>query len=456
MNTGKEKEQYSKLAGEIIQYIRMQLSRRMNYLTPVFYSLELFSVEEKEALATDGKYLFYNPAYVIEAYKSSPQKLQAEYLHIISHCLLGHVFKRKGTQVKIYDAAADYVVAAFIGNMGMRSKSEKAALQEISDKKELDKILKSKDLIGLYEFLYHNPIICKELINAGGKLSKDNHDYWNHIHPELAKRLRADSSGQNKAAGISQWYNKYRQDIIKAWETLSFMTDKLAGDSNRAWGNMAGNNSKDYSMSPENNVSYKDFLRRFMVIQEKQRIDHDSFDYAWYTMGLQLYDNIPIIEPLETVEENVADDLIIALDTSGSCIDVMSRFLRESYNILSDIKPDNYFNIRILQCDTRVRDDRVIHGPEDLNDFQQGFEIKGFGGTDFNPVFDYIENLKNTGVIKRVRGLLYLSDGYGDFPAQPPEYETIFIFPPDDNFNPDIPKWITRVKLTENDFEQSI
>lgn len=448
---------YTKLAEEIIQYIRKRLSGKMNYLTPVFYYLTLFPVEEQEPMATDGKYLFYNPIYVIEAYKNNPQKLQAEYMHIMAHCILGHIFKRKGTHEKIYDAAADYTVAAFISNLGVKGLKEKINLPEISDRRILDNIIKSGSLVRFYEYLCHHQLPCKELLNAQEKLHKDNHIYWNHLHPELKKKLEADGTLKSETCAAGQWFEQYRQEIMKAWENLIYIADKIGGKDkdNRIWGSQAGLTVREFAMTPENNISYKDFLRRFMVLQERQKIDPDSFDYTWYSMGMRLYQNIPLIEPLETCEENITDDLIIALDTSGSCMDAMGRFLRETYNILSDMNLDRNVNIRIIQCDTKVRDDRVIHNPEDLPDFSKGYNIKGLGGTNFIPVFNYIDNLLTTGRIKRVRGLLFFSDGYGDFPKYPPAYETVFIFPPNGYINTEIPKWITKVILTDEDIHYS-
>ena len=56
----------------------------------------------------------------------------------------------------------------------------------------------------------------------------------------------------------------------------------------------------------------------------------------------------------------------------------------------------------------------------------------------------------------KVNGLLYLTDGLGNYPIFPPEYESVFIFPPVEEtwFSDDmdyVPSWITKVQLTEDD-----
>ena len=49
--------------------------------------------------------------------------------------------------------------------------------------------------------------------------------------------------------------------------------------------------------------SYGDFLRRFCVTREEVHLDPDEFDLNFYTYGLSVYGNLPLIEPLETPGE---------------------------------------------------------------------------------------------------------------------------------------------------------
>ena len=48
-------------------------------------------------------------------------------------------------------------------------------------------------------------------------------------------------------------------------------------------------------------------------------LDLDSFDPVAYHYGLMYYGNFPFIEPPETREGNRLEELVIAIDTSGSC-----------------------------------------------------------------------------------------------------------------------------------------
>ena len=63
---------------------------------------------------------------------------------------------------------------------------------------------------------------------------------------------------------------------------------------------------------------YRQFLRRFAVLKEEIQVDMDSFDYAFYTYGLSLYGNMPLIEPQESREVYRVEDFAVVIDTSMS------------------------------------------------------------------------------------------------------------------------------------------
>ena len=64
--------------------------------------------------------------------------------------------------------------------------------------------------------------------------------------------------------------------------------------------------------------SYREFLRKFTVLKEELLCDYDEFDLNYYTYGLRLYKNMPLIEPLETREIMKISEFVIVIDTSYS------------------------------------------------------------------------------------------------------------------------------------------
>ena len=64
--------------------------------------------------------------------------------------------------------------------------------------------------------------------------------------------------------------------------------------------------------------SYADFLRKFSVLREELHADPDEFDLNYYTYGLRLYGNMPLIEPVESREVKKIQEFVIVVDTSYS------------------------------------------------------------------------------------------------------------------------------------------
>ena len=118
-------------------------------------------------------------------------------------------------------------------------------------------------------------------------------------------------------------------------------------------------------------------------------MDDDSFDYVFYSYGLRLYGNMPLIEPQEWKEVKKVEDFAIVIDTSMSCSgDLVKKFLEETYGILSEA--ESFFqrvNIHIIRCDDQVQSDRKITCKEELQEYMEKLDLAGEGGTDFRPAF---------------------------------------------------------------------
>jgi predicted metal-dependent peptidase len=203
---------------------------------------------------------------------------------------------------------------------------------------------------------------------------------------------------------------------------------------------------------------YEEFLRKFAAANETVRVSDDEFDYIYYTYGLKNYKNMPLIEPLEYREDHRIRDFVIAIDTSGSVAgEEVQTFLKKTYGILN--QQGSFFrdiNVHIIQCDAEVQDDHVIKCTEDFDRYLEEMEIHGLGGTDFRPVFRYVDELINEGAFSDLKGLIYFTDGLGTYPETKPGYKTAFVFV-DDGYNmPSVPVWAIRVLLQQDELREGI
>ena len=114
--------------------------------------------------------------------------------------------------------------------------------------------------------------------------------------------------------------------------------------------------------------SYKDFLRKFTVLKEELHCDYDEFDLNYYSYGLRLYKNMPLIEPLESREVTKISEFVIVIDTSYSTNGpLVQKFLEETFQIIQE--RDSFFHksqIRIIQCDNQVHSDTIIKEQRDI------------------------------------------------------------------------------------------
>ena len=205
-----------------------------------------------------------------------------------------------------------------------------------------------------------------------------------------------------------------------------------------------------------NRYDYRKFLEKFAILKEEMQVDQDSFDYIFYNYGMEMYGNMPLIEPQETKELRKIEDFVIAIDTSMSCKEeLIKKFLEETFSILG--KSESFFrkiNVHVIQCDDKVQSDVVITNRQELDEYMEHFEVKGFGGTDFRPVFGYVNQLLKAKAFHRLKGLIYFTDGYGTFPAKRPNYEVAFVFLKEDYRDVDVPVWAIKLIIEPEELEE--
>ena len=112
-------------------------------------------------------------------------------------------------------------------------------------------------------------------------------------------------------------------------------------------------------------------------------------------------------------------------------------------------------NIRIIQCDDRVRSDTVIHELEDLRSYMDNFTLNGGSATDFRPVFEHVDRLRREGAFTSLRGLVYFTDGMGIYPAKRPPYDVAFVLLEEPPLSVKMPPWAIRLVLETPELEKA-
>lgn len=203
---------------------------------------------------------------------------------------------------------------------------------------------------------------------------------------------------QNKASSNENIADELLQEQLLAEEAIALLESKMQV------GEAPESIERFFHLNKTSTINWRDEL--------KSAIDrHFRDDYRMMPPSKKLlYSGIYL--PSTTSE---TFRLVIAVDSSGSVDqELLDSFLSEVDFLMQQTQ--NYI-IDLIICDDRVHSHRTFYSGENLD-----VEIKGGGGTDFRPLFEYVE--KN---IANVELLLYFSDLEGTFPKEAPTYEVRWV-----------------------------
>lgn len=436
--------------------------------------------------ATDGVTLSINSQLVCLNFREKNEPPKHDYVHSILHCLFLHPFVGPGVDRRLWSLACDIAVERNVVFMcgersGKRGEDIYDALRTIErdlgasiTAEKIYKQLrshhwddKSEEWKALFSSDDHRPWYPESACSAStdGPDSAGKQDEG--ISQSKFKRFDGgsiDDRGNKNAYGVGRGDGQDDRarrwqvacDFAKAKEGWRRVAKSLAVDLKtygRNRGSQLGGFVQDIEESARRRVSYDDFLRQFAVPGEVLKVSEDEFDYVFYTYGLSLYGNLPLIEPLEYREEKRVREFVIVLDTSASvCGSVVRRFVEATYDILKSTEAfHERVHVRIIQCDMAVQSDEVITRPQELKEWGNKMRLYGFGGTDFRPAFEYVDGLVESGAFENLGGLVYFTDGDGVYPDWMPVYRTAFAFC-NDRYNASaVPPWAAQITLGDTD-----
>lgn len=137
-------------------------------------------------------------------------------------------------------------------------------------------------------------------------------------------------------------------------------------------------------------------------------------DWSWYPPSKRHLQSGFVLPSLRKEKVNIP----IGIDTSSSITkEELTAFISE---ILYIIRGFPSYSLTLIFCDAKVQKTYTVNNIEQMQEVI--VEIKGGGGTDFKPVFQWVaENISFPPC------LIYLTDLWGKFPSEKPIYPVIWI-----------------------------
>lgn len=423
--------QKEKTGTDILKNTRNQLYRLFPFLDGAFASVSYVPSAETDTIGTDGECFYFAPDFLLSTYMDCPAAIRRGYLHMLLHCLYLHVLPETHRDTALWNLACDMAVEGIIE----REHCPELAIPNCSLQNQIfpesgEHALSAEQFYNLLKDGYFS--YSTEELQAA--FSFDDHHFWQK------------NQDSERSAGLRQKWDKIR----------SHASQNHHGQSRNA-GTSKGTAEEEISELSKSRYNYRRFLKQFALPREEAILDMETFDYIPYTYGMELYGDLPFVEPLEYKEGNRLEELVIAIDTSGSCsVEMVQQFLGETYAILEE--KENFFRkmkVYILQCDCCIQDVALIRSEEDWKDYCKRVKIHGRAGTDFRPVFRYIEKLQAERELKNLKALIYFTDGDGIFPSAKPNYETAFVFLEKTKVMDYIPSWAIRL-ITDSPVRKEI
>lgn len=449
-DTGRNRE-IQQVAAEVLQAAKNRIVANMRFMDSAVFALrDVPEDAETSPFCTDGSTLRYSPKYVIEISRKGLSEIVHNYLHVLLHCIFRHNRVGKTVDPRCWNIAADMAVEALIQSfdnpafVSVLQEERRRALQKIRG------MAAGLSAERIYKHLSSAGYTDTELRDMQWLFRVDGHDLWyGKETSEMEMILEPDSDEHSDTQEDSL---EEETSDTPDWDKISQMVKLSLEAEDR--GDEKGELLTALNRRSIRHIDYSSFLRKFTIFRENLRVDDNDFDYIFYTYGLELYGDMPLVEPLEYTDERTIRDLVIVIDTSASTEgELVEKFLERTMDILSE-SPEirNRFNIHVIQCDAVVQDDRVLRNPEDVKNYMEHFELRGMGGTDYRSAFRYVNELLTKGTFSKLQGLLYFTDGKGIYPKQKPVYDTAFIFEDEESAaEAQVPSWAMKVVLGGND-----
>ena len=311
------KEKLIKAGTDILNASKTELYVSMRFLDIALNSLGYEMDLSMKTIGTDSQKIRFNPRYLIENYQNDSVLVNRAYLHMLLHCVFRHMFHNRDKDEDVWNLSCDIAVTAIIDQMNYRCirlvvPDERQAMYD-----RLKSEMKVLTAEGIYKSLTKRPLTWLEMEAAKKQFVVDDHVFWdseqedqkdgdgrndqNQNNEDNQDDENNDQNNQNNDRQKEQ-KEQERKEQEKQWQEISEKMRTNMETCSKDAAEMAGDLYDYIKIATRERYDYKRFLQKFTTLREEIRLDLDSYDYIYYTYGLNHYGNMPLIEALEYKE----------------------------------------------------------------------------------------------------------------------------------------------------------
>lgn len=356
-----------------VDRVLTRLGIRWPFFCQVLASRKIYNDESIPTLATDGPNIYCNPTFWASNLTNDTEI--SGVAHELVHIVLEHPWRRGARDPRLFNVACDFKVNQYLEEEGfvidpnwLRDRQYDAMSEE-----------------QIYALLEKNSGGGGKGKGKGGGNGKPSSGGSDDMQPDFDDLKQPQGSKEDQA--------KDREDLRNA-VIRAFNTYKAQGN---------GGGLAEYLADKVTKVSepWYEHLRRLMT---RMTLTESN----WRRMNRREYLRTGVIAA--DIGKLTIEHLVIVEDTSGSIGQVTHDYFFGHINsILEDVAPKK---LTVIACDAEVN--KVWEFTPD--EFPIAVKIVGGGGTDFRPAFKHVEGMED------VDALIYLTDTFGTYPSEQPEY----------------------------------
>tara|TARA_R100000152_G_scaffold19671_1_gene12135 strand:+ start:632 stop:1969 length:1338 start_codon:yes stop_codon:yes gene_type:complete len=382
-------------------------------MTSLYHELDIKG-KYCDTACTNGFKVWYHPDYWNLC--TGPQKVGL-ILHEVLHCLWIHFWRFCNADMRLANIAGDIVINRYIKQL-----SNVSSIIALPPNPPGGKIIYTDEFGDDSEEVIYNKLADLEeekgdqpgdspgddpsdgddssgsSKSPGGKLSKSDLDGYKGpgdftTPPSKGEEgAEEDETSQETAKKLRDKWEQTQQSIAQAARLKGDFPSNLVEELERTSAAM----------------DWKSILMNFVLSTSTTDVSEENFDRRY--IGDDMF--------VEDIDTPAVDDIIFAKDTSGSMFrDWCAQSCSEIQTAMETVKIKRLW---VLDIDADLDDDGVQeYGPNDKIDFS----VKGRGGTDFRPPFQWAEEKCPT----TPKALIYFTDGDGPFPEKAPPYPVMWM-----------------------------
>lgn len=360
--------------GNLIARAKSMLLVRHAFFASLALNLEYIETEETETMATDGKAIYYNPAWVATL---ELIEIMSVIAHEVLHVAFCHHLRRNGRDQDRWNKACDYAINWILVESGVFRLPEGGLFDE---------------------------------------------QYKGMTAEQIYNKLPTEDEEDDPSAGSDPL-------VGEVWDATNDDGEPLT-ESEKASEEMKAQATVSEAMDAEQRVGIGEVDAAVREALEVNKIDA----VAWYEQLAQWVTqymtsrssfNTPDRRLLHTghilpaATRDPEFNLVFAWDTSGSLTDELTGMIKAHIN--NAVQALNPSTVEIIYCDTRVRERNTFCRTTGASPIELDINPVGGGGTRFDPVFKYIsdEDIETD-------CLVYFTDGIGQVNVTEPDYPVLW------------------------------